>query len=804
MKKTFATRITALSAALAVIAGSAASCGSNKSETKDQSKTSQQLMAASYRAELVDTDVELKNVSDMKKLDDGRIFIAEYDDEKNAPSYFIADAELTTFDEIKVDLGVELDDDTAVNSELAPDGNIKTLVTFTDFGDAEKPNLDDPDFDPEKFDFEEYYSNAKRTYKLYTVDLSGKVVSETEIKGLEKFEDDEEMGDMGGINEFYPCANGKIIISKYGSMGQQFIAINEDGTAGDEITVSGMSFIESMSPMDDGTIAVSGYSTTGSATKFIDGETFKETGSELKLSDIGNNGAGTLFPGNDTYKYFASSSSGVFGISEDGKSTELLNWLDSDMGDGYVSSFIPLENDDFIVWYDSYTESGDESGLYRLTKRDASELENTKVITVGVLYDNWEVKEKISAFNKAHDGVRFKMTDYSKFDEYDENGMVLSSGESELKKDIVSGKAPDMIVSYNRGIVESLNSKGLFIDLYDYINNDPDIKKDDILPNVLKALEKDGKLPCIAPTFYIDTLAAKGSRVNKPNWTVDDMLAEYDKLSEGSQLTQFDCKEMILMMVLSSLSDAIDYSNGTCNFDTPDFRKLIEFCDKFPAQKDIVDFEDQAAMMEFQKSMQDKSIKNNTILCSDITLDNFEDYTRQLRGDFENDMVFVGYPSSDGRGSLIDFNNNFAILTNSENKDECWELIKEFFKYPADDEDEGYMYGFPILKSEFDKLAEKSTKVPTYKDENGKEVEDPIMFYTDDGKEIKVDPLTNEEKDKLVEFITSVEKPGASIDPDVEMILQEEIMAFLGGEKTADEVINLIQSRVSTLVSEQS
>ena len=68
MKKTFATRITALSAALAVIAGSAASCGSNKSETKDQSKTSQQLMAASYRAELVDTDVELKNVSDMKSL----------------------------------------------------------------------------------------------------------------------------------------------------------------------------------------------------------------------------------------------------------------------------------------------------------------------------------------------------------------------------------------------------------------------------------------------------------------------------------------------------------------------------------------------------------------------------------------------------------------------------------------------------------------------------------------------------------------------------------------------------------------
>ena len=32
----------------------------------------------------------------------------------------------------------------------------------------------------------------------------------------------------------------------------------------------------------------------------------------------------------------------------------------------------------------------------------------------------------------------------------------------------------------------------------------------------------------------------------------------------------------------------------------------------------------------------------------------------------------------------------------------------------------------------------------------------------------------------------------------------EEVMAYIGGEKTADEVIDLIQSRVSILVSEQS
>ena len=41
-------------------------------------------------------------------------------------------------------------------------------------------------------------------------------------------------------------------------------------------------------------------------------------------------------------------------------------------------------------------------------------------------------------------------------------------------------------------------------------------------------------------------------------------------------------------------------------------------------------------------------------------------------------------------------------------------------------------------------------------------------------------------------------------DPDMESILEEEIMAYMKGEKTADEAIDLLQTRISLILSEQS
>jgi nucleoside-specific outer membrane channel protein Tsx len=53
--------------------------------------------------------------------------------------------------------------------------------------------------------------------------------------------------------------------------------------------------------------------------------------------------------------------------------------------------------------------------------------------------------------------------------------------------------------------------KGMFADLYPFIDNDSDYSREDFSQPILKAFETDGKLYSIAPAFEFDTLVGKTS-----------------------------------------------------------------------------------------------------------------------------------------------------------------------------------------------------------------------------------------------------------------------------------------------------
>ena len=195
MKKTFTTRITALTAALSLIAGSAASCGKKQDNSEGKSKTTQELMAASYKAVELDTDVE--GVTNIDRIDENRILLTAAEDYSGIPSFYISDNDFQNIEPIEVDWGVKEDEDVYFNTAYSPDGNIVAFATFTDYGDQEKPNFEDPDFDYEKFDFEEFYSHVKYNYKLYCIDLEGNITSQNDVTGLDEFKNDEGSIDIG-------------------------------------------------------------------------------------------------------------------------------------------------------------------------------------------------------------------------------------------------------------------------------------------------------------------------------------------------------------------------------------------------------------------------------------------------------------------------------------------------------------------------------------------------------------------------------------------------------------------------------
>ena len=176
-------------------------------------------------------------------------------------------------------------------------------------------------------------------------------------------------------------------------------------------------------------------------------------------------------------------------------------------------------------------------------------------------------------------------------------------------------------------------------------------------------------------------------------------------------------------------------------------------------------------------------------------------YARAIAADFGDDITLVGYPSSDGTGARLSTNQSFGIMSNSANKDACWNFINTFFAEDYQTSDQ--MYNIPALKSAFEKKLDDAMKKPYYTDENGKKIEYEDTYYMND-KEIKIPPLNQEQRDYIEQYILNIKSSSFYYGNDVYNIINEEIEPFFAGEKSAQETATVIQNRISILISEQS
>lgn len=120
------------------------------------------------------------------------------------------------------------------------------------------------------------------------------------------------------------------------------------------------------------------------------------------------------------------------------------------------------------------------------------------------LYD--ELYSQIAEFNKKSAEYEVRLTEYSK--EFEEPMTRLNT-------DITTGNTPDILILDASMPLKSYNDKGLFADLYEFIDSDPDMKREDFVESFLKANETDGKLSKISFDFYIASVIGKTSLVGE-------------------------------------------------------------------------------------------------------------------------------------------------------------------------------------------------------------------------------------------------------------------------------------------------
>ncbi len=451
-------------------------------------------------------------------------------------------------------------------------------------------------------------------------------------------------------------------------------------------------------------------------------------------------------------------------------SEEVINWINSDFCNGiYVCE--ALENGQFLTY--PFT-SDNQAELWLLTKRTAEEIENIKLISLAVLDLSWALEQAVVDYNRASMDYRIFIKDYAEYNEipYDNT----SGGMEKFKEDMLSGVIADMICTDNMNF-ESLANKGLFEDWYDIMKADETFNKDDYLPNFFEAYQSGDELLRLGTDFHILTSAAKTKYVGeKEGITPVELKALSETLPEGMEIYDVYDRDIMASNYFHGMQNAyINRDKAECYFNTPEFMNMLELFASLPDG--------------YRSNLNEMCYRDDKVLLCNTGINTPIDYHALARTTFaDEEFTLVGYPmyADDGNGGI--FSTNFTMSVNAQSKQQA--AVWDFMKHLLSEEYQKKLSSMPIHLPTLENRMELATKQTMAK-------------HYFNGVEVNIGAATEEEMAELMEYIKGI-KTSYYHDRIIYNILMEEMEMLLAGDCTVQTAADMIQSRVSLYLSEQS
>lgn len=577
------------------------------------------------------------------------------------------------------------------------------------------------------------------------------------------------------------------------------IAVAADGSIAYTID-TGDEYIQSMIALRDGKVGVTMWGESGMVMRELD-TAAKTLGEKIDLPSE----AYDPMPGGGDYDLYYTSGINFFGLDlATGESTKLFNWIDCDIDSNYVQGTRIDEDGNIIalVRHYNYNRYSDEQSssteLAVVSKVPYDSVPHKTILTMATQYLAWDVQGMVIDFNRNNDTYRIEVHDYSEYNTDDD----YEAGVTKLLTEIMAGNLPDLL-DLSQLPYDQLAAKGILEDIYPYIDADNEISREDFFPTVLSALEVGGKLYQVCPAFSISSVMGASSVVgDTPGWTYDEFNAALASMPEGCDaFEQYVTRENILRSCLAlDMEEYVDWTTGECRFDSEGFIKLLEFASAFPEEYDYENY--------------DYSIDNPMTRIAEgrqmLTMTSIYDFDSMMYNDFYfgGSSTYIGYPTVSGVGNMLSLSSGIGMTKNCADKDAAWQFLRGFLTVEGQN---NFDNGLPVNISVFNKRLEIAM-TPEYEkdadgnfvlDENGDKIQiSQGSIGYGDGTVHEIYAVTQEQADKLMELVNTTTKI-ADYNSSVFDIVSEEAQAFFAGQKSAEEVARLIQSKANIYVNEQ-
>lgn len=525
------------------------------------------------------------------------------------------------------------------------------------------------------------------------------------------------------------------------------------------------------------------------------------------------------YNGSGDYLCYSTGDTGIKGVRADTLAVEeVVNLLNIGVDNSNINQFTVNDDGSFTtVGYD-YQSGRGQCIMSVIKPVDLSEVKEKKVLSLGCFYLDWQVRSKVAQFNKENEEYNISVSSYSDTNDTSD----WTAAVTKFNNEILAGNVPDILQISSQMSYDSLAAKGLFADLYEVIDNDPDYTRDSFMPNILTALEKDGKLYSLSTSFNVETYIAKKSVVgDKAAMTMEEAKGFIGQLEPNATLTNSAMSAIDFLSSAVAYNNLVDYKNASCSFDSPEFKAMLEAAKEYPAEIDYdALYNENPNYWEDQES----AVAENRALLYNAYFYDFDSYNRIKEGYFKGeDITFVNFPGAADEGAgagILTPGVSFAISSKSTFKEGAWAFLKELLEStltegtipnygdaePKEDISGEVVYsvngsGFPVLVDQLDKIALQATKPSKYIDAEGNIKEQENTWYIN-GREVNLAPMTTEQADFMKNYLKSVTRVR-KYDENIDKIINEESALYFSGSKSADETASIIQSRVSIYLNEQ-
>lgn len=457
--------------------------------------------------------------------------------------------------------------------------------------------------------------------------------------------------------------------------------------------------------------------------------------------------------------------------------TELL-WIDWETGSLLAKSDLLLAGVSavFAGHYDMQTETlrlygqGGQSDSHLscslLSVRDAASERRTELV-YGTFYGEApaDIKAAIRTFNQSNESYYITIRTYCSDTAY------WTESKQRFFADMAAGNAPDIIdMLFWQDNYEPFVRNGYLENLTPYLEQSR--YKDDILWNVLGAYEINGGLYLLAPQFSFTGLQILPEYACPlEDWNTEAFLAMLQKNGWEKNvfnIYQGDPQRLLWHMLIGRQEELIDTEQKKAYFETQAFLDMLALCKEYA--------------QNYQSGEEDLMNYNN--LCSRNKY-SFYYYYVSSTDVYGREYLIYGYPTESGQVYQVSSSDSCAMYAGSAHKEGVWQFLESLLQEENQKYHSMLDAGIPIRRS----VLERMIKEEGWADEACK-VGDELVTMAEEEFEIMENIVVNGK------FVPD------GLNSDIWSIIEEETAAYFAGDKSAEEVAHIIQSRVGLMLAE--